>query len=255
LTSDPDLRPGPAVDHPGLSLTVLGCDGSWTGPGGAGSGYLVSSGRTHLVIDLGPGTFANLQCHLDPAAVDAVFLSHHHPDHWTDLHALDTHARFVLHRRGIPIIAPAGLAERTGLDRSPSLEWRPAASGESIELGGLQLTFSRTDHSFETLAVRVEGADRSLGYSADTGPGWSLGELGSGLDLVLCEATYTRDHEGTAGHLSARQAGEQARAAGAGRLAITHRWPTIEAQAVATEAAATFGRPVEQAVIGKEFVL
>jgi ribonuclease BN (tRNA processing enzyme) len=255
LTTNPELRNGPAAGRHGLSLTVLGCDGSWTGPGGAGSGYLVSSGRTHLVIDLGPGTFANLQHHLDPAAIDAVFLSHHHPDHWTDLNALATHARFVLGRRGIPVVAPAGLAERSGLEGSPSLEWRAVGTGDSMQLGGLRLTFSRTDHSFETLAVRVDGADRSLGYSADTGPGWSLGELGSGLDLVLCEATYTSDHEGTADHLSARQAGQQARAAGAGRLAITHRWPTIEAHAVATEAAATFGRPVEQAVIGKEFVL
>ena len=45
---------------------------------------------------------------------------------------------------------------------------------------------------------RIDGGGRTLGYSADTGPGWSLAELGTGLDLVLCEATYTVDHEGTA---------------------------------------------------------
>ena len=44
----------PAVSaHPdiggqaGLAVVVAGCDGSWTGPGGAGSGYLVTSGGTH----------------------------------------------------------------------------------------------------------------------------------------------------------------------------------------------------------------
>jgi hypothetical protein len=36
---------------------------------------------------------------------------------------------------------------------------------------------------------------------------------------------------------------------------ITHRWPTVDASAVASEAEAAFGGPVEQAVIGKEFVL
>jgi len=107
----------------------------------------------------------------------------------------------------------------------------------------------------ETLAVRIDGAGRTLGYSADTGPGWSLAELGTGLDLVLCEASYSVEHEGTAGHMSGRQAGEQAYRAGARRLVITHRWPTVPAVAVVSEAAAAFGRPVEQAEIGKEFIL
>ena len=79
--------------------------------------------------------------------------------------------------------------------------------------------------------------------------------LGSGLDLLLCEATYTAEHEGTARHLSGRQSGAAARAAGAQRLVITHRWPTVDARAVAEEAEAAFGGPVEQAAIGKEFTL
>lgn len=239
----------------GLSVLVLGCDGSWPGPGGAGSGYLVRSARTTLLLDAGPGTFANLQRFADPASVDAVVVSHRHPDHWLDLHGLATHARFVLGRTGIPVLAPADVAGRSGLAGSKALGWRSVGDGDGEQVGDLACTFHRTEHGPETLAVRVDGGGRSLGYSADSGPRWPLGTLGPGLDLVLCEATYTSAHEGTAGHMSGRQAGEQARRAGTARLVLTHRWPTVDADAVAREAEVAFGGPVEQAAIGKEFRL
>ena len=129
------------------------------------------------------------------------------------------------------------------------------SDGSRAGIGEASCAFHRTDHAEETLAVRVDGGGRALGYSADTGPAWSPDVLGTGLDLLLLEATYTAEHEGTAGHLSGRQAGGAARAAGAKRLVITHRWPTVTAQEVAEEAAAAFGGPVEQATIGKEFTL
>jgi ribonuclease BN (tRNA processing enzyme) len=106
-----------------------------------------------------------------------------------------------------------------------------------------------------TLGVRVEGSGSTLGYSADSGPGWSLAALGTGLDLALCEATYTKDHEGTAGHMSGREAGETAKAAGARRLVVTHRWPTISAPALKAEAEEAFGGPVSQAAIGHGYSL
>ncbi|HZM56673.1 MAG TPA: MBL fold metallo-hydrolase [Acidimicrobiales bacterium] len=251
LPPDRPTRPDTAT----FSLTVLGCDGSWPGPGGAGSGYLVVSDGCRVLLDAGPGTFANLQRVIDPASLDAVIISHHHPDHWTDLHGVATHARFALARESLPVYAPASLAERTDLSGSPGLDWHLVTGGDTVTIGALTCSFHRTDHVDETLAVRIDGGGRSLGYSADTGPAWSLAEFGRGLDLVLAEATYTVDHEGTAGHMSGRQAGEQARRAGAERLVITHRWPTIDADAVAREATTAFGRPVEQAAIGKEFVL
>ena len=238
-----------------MSIRVAGCEGSWTGPGGAGSGYVVASGGTRLLLDAGPGTFANLQRWVDPATIDAVVISHHHPDHWTDLYALSTHARFALDRRGIPVYAPAKVPERGRLTDSPAFDWRVVTGGDCVRIGELKCSFRRTDHSFETVAVRIDGGDRSFGYSADTGPGWPLSELGMGLDLVLAEATYTVDHEGTAGHMSGRQAGGQARTAGARRLVITHRWPTIDGSTLLAEAEATFGEQVEQAAIGKEFSL
>ena len=243
------------MSGPVLGLTVLGCDGSWAGPGGAGSGYVVASGGTRVVVDTGPGTFSRLQQEVDPAAIDAVVISHHHPDHWSDLLMIDAHARWALHRSGIPVYAPAGVAERAGLSGSASFDWRPVTGGDSITVGALGITFRRTDHSFETLAVRIDGPVSALGYSADTGPGWPLADLGSGLDLVLCEATYTTEHEGTARHMSGRQAGRQARQARARRLVLTHRWPTVEASAVGAEARAEFDGPVEHAEPGKGFEL
>lgn len=238
-----------------MTLTVLGCDGSWPGPGGAGSGYLVRAGGTTLVVDLGPGAFATLQTVADPADVDAVVVTHHHTDHWSDLWALDTRARCVPAGRPVPVYAPAEVQARASVSATPMLDWRVVADGAAVEIGDLSVAFHRTDHAGETLAVRIDGEGRALGYSADTGPAWDLTALGMGLDLLLCEATYTAEHEGEARHLSARQAGERARQAGARRLVLTHRWPTVDAAAVAAEAAVAFGGPVEQAAIGEEYAL
>jgi ribonuclease BN (tRNA processing enzyme) len=41
-----------------------------------------------------------------------------------------------------------------------------------------------------------------------------------------------------------------ARAAGVAQLVLTHRWPTVEAEALGREAAEAFGRAVHQAVPG-----
>ncbi len=186
---------------------------------------------TVLVLDAGPGTFAVLQTLLDPSEVDAVVISHHHPDHWTDLYAMDTQARFGGRRSALPVYAPAEVTARAGAERTPALDWHVVTHGDRAGIGEASCAFHRTDHAEETLAVRIDGADRALGYSADTGPDWCPETCsGTGLDLLLCEATYTAEHEGTAGHLSGRQAGASARAAGAQRLVITHRWPTIDAR-------------------------
>ena len=192
VSADP-VDPGDA-----FTLTVLGCDGSWPGPGGAGSGYLIRVGENAVLLDAGPGTFATLQTVIDPAELDAVVVTHHHPDHWTDLYSVECQARFGGRRTPLPVFAPARVAERAGPEQTPTLEWRPVTHGDRTGIGELSCAFHRTDHVEETLAVRVDGAGRALGYSADTGPQWSLTELGSDLDLVLCEATYTAEHEGTA---------------------------------------------------------
>jgi ribonuclease BN (tRNA processing enzyme) len=236
-----------------MSVTVLGCSGSYPGPGGACSGYLVDDGTTKVWVDAGSGTLANLQRHIGFDDLDAVVLSHEHPDHWSDLEGWNNVLRFVLARTGFPVYAPAGLRRRTYQDTAPQMAWHDVGGGDTVSVGTLSFSFSRTDHGPETLAMRVDGGGRSLGYSADTGPAWSLEALGTGLDLALCEATVAVDKEGTLQHLSARQAGVSARAAGAARLVLTHLWPTLDRQQCRREGSEAFGAPVELAAVGARY--
>jgi ribonuclease BN (tRNA processing enzyme) len=187
--------------------------------------------------------------------VDALVLSHEHPDHWTDVEGWHNVLRFVLGKRGFPVYAPAGLRRHVYDDMEPWVAWQDVADGDRVAVGGLELWFSRTDHGPETLAVRVEGADAALGYTADTGPGWSVEALGAGLDRVLCEATIPSDEEGTMQHLSARQAGESARAAKASALTLTHLWPTLDAERAQAEGSEAFGTEVDVATVGRSYEL
>jgi ribonuclease BN (tRNA processing enzyme) len=237
----------------GLAIRVLGCSGSYPGPGGACSGYLVDDDTTRVWVDAGSGTLANLQRHVAVDQVDAVVLSHEHPDHWSDVEGWHNVLRFVLGRRGFPVYAPAGLRGHLYQDTEPHLAWNDVAGGDRVSIGTLDFTFSQTDHGPETLGMRIDGAGRSLGYSADTGPEWSLEALGDPLDLALCEATITPDKEGTLQHLSARQAGSQARAAGARRLVLTHIWPTLDVERSREQGADAFGAPVEAATVGARY--
>jgi ribonuclease BN (tRNA processing enzyme) len=232
-----------------VKLTVLGCSGSYAGPGGACSGYLVQGGGVNLWVDAGPGTLANLQEHIDLDALDGIVITHAHPDHWVDLLPFHNVVRYIRKRSGLPIWSPRRVQELTEAvngEIGHSLDWTVIDESSRVELGGLSLSFSRTDHPPETLAVRVdEAGGASLGYTADTGPAWSLTELGAGLDAALVEASMPIEVEGQVQHLSGRQAGIAAAKAGVGRLLLTHLQPGVDASRQLADARAEFDGPTE----------
>jgi len=71
-----------------LKVTVLGKSPSWQDAGGACSGYLVEHDGFRLLIDPGYATLPRLLTVADAAEVDAVLVSHGHPDHCADLNPL-----------------------------------------------------------------------------------------------------------------------------------------------------------------------
>ncbi len=216
---------------------------------------------TAVMLDAGPGTFANLCRWGDPARVSAVVLSHEHPDHWTDLESFATWAGYGPGRSrsggaaggGLTVLAPPGLRRWSHFADAPWIDWRELAPSMVLTIGSLRARFVATDHGPPTLAVGLEHEGATLAYSADSGPGWSVQELGAAIGTFLCEATFTRESEGSAAHLSGHEAGAMARRAGVGRLILTHRWPTVSADAVRHEAETAFGAGVEQASAGAVF--
>lgn len=245
------LGPGPVAGG-GFSLTVLGMDGSYPGPGGACSGYLLRCGDFTTWLEAGPGSMANLQLHIGLGELDAVVVSHAHPDHWSDLEGLYVAMRYFFGRRGVPIYAPQGLRDlMSGEKPDGTFDWRVVGDGDSAQLGPARWKWSVTDHPVEALAARVQVGRRALGYSADTGSGWDFSTLGAGLNMALVEASLTTDAEGVMQHLSARQAGAAAAGAGAERLLVTHLSPGRDREQARAEAEVAFGGPVEVAEVGK----
>jgi ribonuclease BN (tRNA processing enzyme) len=242
-----------------MQLTVLGCSGSVPGPESPASGYLLRAGQTSVMLDLGNGTFGALQRYLDPFTLGALVLSHLHPDHCADVSALTVYRRYHPHPppcAALPLYGPPDAAERLVAAYAADADERNATDlsdvydfrsyRETARIGPFEVRAARVEHSCEAYALRISHAGRALVYSGDTGPCPQLAELATGADVLLAEASWPDRPDNPPGvHLSGRQAGEAAAAAGVGRLLITHVPPWTDAAQVLTEAKTAFDGPTE----------
>jgi ribonuclease BN (tRNA processing enzyme) len=232
-----------------LEVTVLGCSGTFPAPRGACTGYLVRSAGRTVLLDCGPGTLANLQTHVSLRDLDAVVITHSHPDHWVELPVLRNVWKWVLRcDEKLPVFTTAETWQMAdvaaGGDIGDTLQRAIVREGSDVRIGAQRWRFSRTDHPVETLAVRVDSEGRTFAFSSDTGRHWSLEALsfGDGIDLALVESTFVEStFPGGVQHLTARLAGETAAAAGVRHLVLTHLLPGEDPAAHLSEARASFG--------------
>ena len=100
-----------------MRMTVLGGCGAWPAAGQACSGYLVEHDGFRVLVDPGYAVVPRLLELVAAEDVDAVLLSHGHPDHCADLNPL-LRARVLRDgaapRRRAPARAAADSGRRSG---------------------------------------------------------------------------------------------------------------------------------------------
>ena len=232
-----------------MELIVLGADGSWPGPGGATSGYLVSHEGFDMWMDAGFGTIGRLQEHVALTELGAVLLSHGHRDHLVDLYALFASRRFGRTRaQDLPVFAPPDIrpfmgqlvSERSGDAWTTTFDWHDVGAGDTVEVGPFEVRCHEMVHFGPALGFRISAGGAVLAYTGDTGPTDEVVELARGADLLLAEASWQDGEQQHDRHLTARDCGRYAAAAGVGSLVLTHLEPGRDPSVSLAQAAEEF---------------
>lgn len=262
-----------------MRLTVVGCSGSVSGPASPASSYLVEAeydgADFALVLDLGPGALGALYRYRHPSRIDAIGLSHLHPDHCLDLCGLYVALSYAPGgpADSIPLYGPVGTEARLARAYEAPPPSAPGVTAESAQLSD-RFTFSdwqaeqvvgpftvRTvpvSHPTPAYAVRVTETRTGavLVYSGDTGPDPALVDLAADADLLLIESSFLDRPDNPPGlHLSGPQAARVATDARVATVVLTHIPPWHDPQQVLAEARPYFAGPLALATSGAQWTI
>jgi ribonuclease Z len=240
-----------------MQVIILGSGSPLPDPGRAGPSTLVRTSAGDLVFDCGRGVLMRAAGAASAAGLfRALFLTHLHSDHITDLNDILT-MRWAMSFQPNPlaVFGPGGtaaLVEATETMLEPDigyrlahhddLSWRPSAVVTEVERGvifkegAVQVTAAPTDHApvRPTVGYRIDDGDHSVVIAGDTVPCAGLDELCQGAD-VLVHTVVRRDLIEMLGvprlldvldyHSSVPDAGLTAAKGGVGTLLLTHMVP------------------------------
>lgn len=191
-------------------------------------------GGVQILLDCGfSATHRYFQACGDPEALDVLWVSHFHGDHFFGIPLLLL--RFWEMRRLKPLIMvsqPGGL--ETVL-RAMDLAYPGFAqkltfpveevvldAGDTVTVAGTMWRAAQTEHGQKNLSVRIDGRSWSLFYSGDGRPTAETEKLAEGCDFAVHEAFVLNGADSLPGHGTVRGCLRWAGAADVRRLALVH---------------------------------
>jgi len=237
-----------------IELTVLGAGPAYSDrPGAIGAAYLVRHGNTQLVLDLGHGTFSQLASTVEPSTLDALVVSHLHPDHFVDLVPMRHYLRWEFDPgRRLRVIGPRELPERLdALHAQPGFSSAAldteALSATSYRVGDFNIEARKVWHTDDSYAFRLSVGDGpGLVYSGDCGRARDLDPLIRPGDVLLCEVSFgPGPGDPVAAHLDGPSVGALAARTGARRVLLTHLQSNHDRDATVESVCREYTGPVE----------
>ena len=159
------------------------------GSGSEGNSTLVEGGGARILLDagLGPRQLAErLQsAGVDPADLDAVFVSHEHGDHARGAAAFSR-------RWGVPLVGTRGTFVAAGFAKTRIARYDNVVAGETRTIRRLVVKTIAVPHDAAApLAFVVSSATVSFGHATDLGHlSRALVEALRGCDALLVESNY-----------------------------------------------------------------
>lgn len=211
-----------------LDLTVIGHWGGYPKAGEASTGYLLEHEDFKLLLDCGSAVLSQLQNFVKPTNLDAVLISHYHPDHVADIGVLQHALLIAKYVEGfdkqLPIYGhdkdKLGFQSLTYKDITIGIPYR---ENEDLQIGPFHIRFIQTKHPVPCYAMRISVGHKSLVFTADTAYFPELVQFCEGTDLLLCESNYYKEMEDAAfNHMTSFQAGKLAKLSKAKQLVLTH---------------------------------
>ncbi len=198
----------------------------------ANTSILVESNETSILLDCGfTAASAFWQTATRPLALDAIYLSHFHGDHYFGIPALLT--RSVQERRSRPlvILGQPGVAKQVRdlvdmaypnvLSKAQfDISFKVCEPDTTVQIKDMTLTFAMNDHPMPTQSVRIESHDTSIFYSGDGRPTLETRVLAQGCDLIVHES-FSLEPD-TPGHGTVDSSIQFAQETGASALALVH---------------------------------
>lgn len=235
-----------------MKLYCIGSAGGYPMDGNGTTSYLVTSTENnyHLLLDAGSGSALAIEKHLPVNQLNAVWLSHDHPDHSADI-GIFQHLFFLKKPASENGLVPVYINENSHLwpimMKDVTTEARAYKMDETIDFGPFKASFIQTTHPIECAAIRLveKETNKVLVFTADSGWQASLVDFANGADVLIADTNFTADKGQNVIHMTSVEVATLANQAKVKHLVVSHIPPQADANKIINEVKETIDEHIQ----------
>lgn len=210
-----------------MNLTILGCGRFRITSRYNSTGNLITTDQVDILMDFGRGCLQSLtQLGKQVGDIDAICITHTHPDHVADLLAFFQIFFITCPNQSLIIIGPTGMRQWFNTVASLVQENVPNQivvyeTPQEVQVGDVMITTQPMAHNVPDVAFAITQGGHRLVYSGDTGMNDQIVTLAHDADLLLLECSNASGQI-TNHHLNPEQCADIAKQSHAKQLLLTH---------------------------------